>query len=89
MGEQEAARHAQVHDQDRPIAEVNDDVLSPPVDDFDYAPRELGAKIVHWLAKNVRMKDLDMFDGSAGKEGAQTPDDGLDFGQLGHNTNDP
>ena len=78
-GQDEAAGHAQVHDQDRTLGEVRDDVFAPPVDRFEHPTLQTGGKFPRRLAKHVRVQDPEMFNPFAGKCGAKAPDDGLDL----------
>ena len=83
--DQQVAGHPQVHDQRRPVVELDDQVLAAAPDRLDPPPGERLLDAVRQLrARPALVEDLGRLDRAAARLGLELAAHGLDLGKLGH-----
>jgi hypothetical protein len=81
---EEAAGHAEVHDQDLAGGEVGEEVFGAASQRQDPLPREPLCEIRGKRIAQVRPAQFDAFEQGSRHHGFQATADGLDLGKLGH-----
>ena len=83
--DQQVAGHPQVHDQRRPVVELDDQVLASAPDRLDPPPGERLLDAVRQLrARPTLVEDLGELDRATARLGLELAAHGLDLGKLGH-----
>ena len=82
----EAAGHTKVHDQDRALGKVRDDVFPPSVDGLESSAPQTGGKIPRRLTNHVRVQHLEAFDRLSGQCGEEAANNRFDLREFGHDS---
>ena len=82
--DEEAPRHAEMHDQHLAIVEPDEQVFCPPVERFDLAPREPLAEMLGQRHAQVRPSLLHARERLADQHRLKSPPHSFDFWQLRH-----
>ena len=84
---QQAPRHSEVNQKSPTRLEPNNHILATAVDGPNTLARQLGSDLQRVeRAGQPRVEDLDAVEAASEQRGLEAATDGLDLGQLGHDT---
>ena len=87
FGDQEAAGHAEMHDEHLAGREVGEEVFGPAAERRDRLALEALREALREGEAQVRPALLDLVDAGADHGGLEAAADGFDFGKFGHGIN--